>query len=584
MPLHTMQTLSPASPLHHLGEALDGLDVALCAFDADDRALVWNGTFLRFFPEHNGHVHVGEPYADNLRRFYSVRLDAQEICHIDRYIAAGIERHRQQLRPYSFEHRGQFLQASSQPLPGGGRVRVWRLEASRHSTSASTAAGLPRGIASPADADREILDCIPDGIMVCGSDRVVQWVNAPFAQMYGMADRLEAIGLTYEQIYLRAWAASARGDSEPFHAGAVILRENMRFAGAPFEVPLPRERWCRVIAKHAADGTVFHAHVDITEFKRQQSLLGQAERSARESEASLREKSILLEATLEHMDQGVAKIGPDGVVELCNRRAIELLELPPDLMASRPTLQQVLDMLRDRGEFLPAPPEVQALLQDSGGIDHQRVYDRSRPNGTVLEVQTIPIAGGGALRTITDVTARRAAEQRIRHVAEHDGLTSLLNRTAFLQVLRGATHDMRRQQHGMALLYMDLDGFKPVNDRFGHAVGDQVLTEVAARLLRVARDDDRVARLGGDEFAVLQKNVGGAPDALRLAERIIEAVSHPMAVEAHRVQVGISVGIVLIPPRDGLTPVAPQLLLRHADAAMYAAKAAGRNCARVFGA
>lgn len=571
------------NPIQSLGDALDGLDVALCAFDADDRALAWNSTFLRFFPEHEGHVHVGEPYAANLRRFYTHRLDAQEMRHIDRYIAAGIERHRQQFRPYQFEHRGLHLHASSQPLAEGGRVRVWRagqMDAALHflpvagGDAASPATGL---------AGHELFDRIPDGLMVCAKDHTIQWVNASFVQMYGLGRSGSAIGLTFDAIYHRAWAARGLDDDDLYRAGAVILKENMRFAGAPFEVPLPRGRWSRVIAKDAADGTVFYAHVDITELKRQQYLLAQAERSARESEARLREKSIVLEATLEHMDQGIAKIGPDGVVELCNRRALELLDLSPELLAARPTLAQVLAHLRERGEFVPSPPEVQAMLLQDGGLDRLHMYDRVRPDGTVLEVQTIPITSGGALRTITDVTARRAAEQRIRHVADHDALTSLLNRAAFLQALRAAVADVRRQSRGMAVLYMDLDGFKPVNDRFGHAVGDQVLAEVASRLRQVAREEDRVARLGGDEFALLQRGVADDQGALRLAERLVEAVSQPIAVDSHRLQVGISIGIVMVPPAEGAEATDTLLLLRQADAAMYEAKAAGRNRARVFG-
>ena len=89
-----------------LGDTLDGLDVALCAFDDSDRTLAWNSAFFKFFPEHAGHLYVGEPYEANLRRFYTQRLDAQELPNIERYITAGVERHRAQTRPYSFEHRG----------------------------------------------------------------------------------------------------------------------------------------------------------------------------------------------------------------------------------------------------------------------------------------------------------------------------------------------------------------------------------------------------------------------------------------------------------------------------------------------
>ncbi len=584
------------SLIHSMGETLDGLDVAFCAFDDDDRSVAWNRTFFKFFPEHEGQLHVGEPYRDNLRRFYAQRLDAHELPNIERYIDAGLERHRAQTRPYSFHHRGLRVHVSSLPLPGVGRVRMWRAEAL--SVHAATAAPPPSAstevpasapaetpldihepgyLRSPVFESAELFDRLPDGLMVCGGDHRIKWVNEPFVLMYGLDERAVAAGQTFEDIYRRTWevhGAQAPGDMAVFYDGLSVLQEHMRFAGAPFEVPLPRSRWARLIAKQASDATVFYTHVDITEFKRQQRLLAQAERSARDIAAQLREKSIILEATLEHMDQGVAKISATGVVELCNARALEMLDLPADLIAARPTLAEVLTFMRARGEFEPASQEVRDLLRGSGGIDHAHVYDRPRPNGRIVEVHTVPIKGGGALRTFTDITVRKQAEQRIRHVAEHDGLTTLLNRAAFLQALQAAL----AQPAPCAILYVDLDGFKPVNDQCGHAVGDQVLACVAARLAQVARGDDVVARLGGDEFALLQRGVYDPDSALGLAQRLVDAVAQPIEVEGYRLQIGASIGIAMSPAHGDDA----EELLRKADAAMYQAKAMGRGHARLY--
>ena len=400
----------------------------------------------------------------------------------------------------------------------------------------------PGYLRSPVIESTELFDRIPDGLMICAEDQRIQWVNQPFMQMYHLPDRAAAVGLAFDEVYRHAWSVGGEGDMAPFYDGLSTLQEHMRFAGAPFEVPLPRSGWSRVIAKQGSDGTVFYAHVDITELKRQQRLLAQAERSARDSEAQLREKSILLEATLEHMDQGVAKISATGVVELCNRRAMELLDLPAELMASKPTLVNVLAYLRARGEFQGASQEVLDLLRHSnGGVDQPQVYDRPRPDGRILEVQIVPIKGGGALRTFTDVTQRKQAEQQIRHVAEHDGLTGLLNRTAFLQALQAAATDVHRSGRGFAVLYVDLDGFKPVNDRYGHAVGDQLLVWVAQQLTQAAREDDVVARLGGDEFALLQRGVSDGDSAYRLADRLVQALGQPTEIEAHALQIGASI-------------------------------------------
>ena len=225
-------------------------------------------------------------------------------------------------------------------------------------TQASADIHEPGYLRSPVIESAELFDRIPDGLMICAEDQRIQWVNQPFMQMYHLPDRAAAVGLAFDEVYRHAWSVGGEGDMAPFYDGLSTLQEHMRFAGAPFEVPLPRSRWSRVIAKQGSDGTVFYAHVDITELKRQQRLLAQAERSARDSEAQLREKSILLEATLEQMDQGVAKISATGVAELCNRRAMELLDLPAELMASKSTLVNMLVYLRARGEFQGASQEV----------------------------------------------------------------------------------------------------------------------------------------------------------------------------------------------------------------------------------
>jgi diguanylate cyclase (GGDEF)-like protein len=277
----------------------------------------------------------------------------------------------------------------------------------------------------------------------------------------------------------------------------------------------------------------------------------------------------------------VAKISATGIVELCNRRALELLDLPVELMASKPSLVNVLAYLRARGEFDGASQDIQDMLLNSdGGVDQQQVYDRPRPDGRILEVQTVPIKGGGALRTFTDVTQRKQAEHRIRHVAEHDGLTGLLNRSAFLQTLQAAVPDARRQGQGFAVLYVDLDGFKPINDRFGHAVGDQLLAWVARQLAQAARENDVVARLGGDEFALLQRGVSDRDSALRLGERLVQAIAQPTEIESHFIQIGASVGIVM----SSADATNAEELLRKADSAMYLAKASGRGCVRIYGA
>lgn len=205
-------------------------------------------------------------------------------------------------------------------------------------------------------------------------------------------------------------------------------------------------------------------------------------------------------------------------------------------------------------------------------------------DGRVVEVHSTPVAGGGVLRTFTDISERRRTEDRIRHLARHDGLTSLLNRDALLEQLQSALADMNlRVAKGepgpvVAVHFLDLDGFKPINDTHGHVVGDKLLALVGQRIRHAAREQDFVARMGGDEFAILQHGVAGAESAEGLAQRVLESLRRPFEVESQMLSVGISIGLAVAKVGES-----PDALLRRADAAMYRAKAQGRNSVRAAG-
>ncbi|WP_349741548.1 PAS-domain containing protein [Roseateles cavernae] len=564
----------PLALLRAVAQALDGLDIGACLFDEADRTLLWNRSFLTLFPEHAAHIQVGEPYSTNLRRFYEGRLNAFEMPLIERYIEKGVARHRLQNRPFAFEHGGRWLTAASLPLPGVGRIRLWR--AGEHAVPQGGPIAVPEGLFSDGVA---LFDHVADGVMVTDADGQIAWVNHPFVLMYGLRDRAVAAGTSFESVYRRAWQGREGSDGEGFRRGLSTLAESLRFTGAPFELPLPEGRWARVIEQRGPDGKGFSAHVDITALKHQQQALEQAEARARASEARLKEKSTLLEATLARMEQGIMMVNAERVVEVCNRRAIELLGLPEDLMASKPSFEAVLAHQWASDEFSRTPQDIQDFVRSGGILDRAHCYDRQRPDGRVIEVRSVPIEGGGVLRTYTDVTERTRSEERVRHAARHDGLTSLVNRETFLECLAAAVRDSGCGAPGFAIHYIDLDGFKPINDRYGHAVGDKMLALAAERMRQIARDGDVVARMGGDEFAILQYGVDAADRGLGLARRILEGVAQPADIETLQLQVGASVGIALYPGAGA----DPDTLLRNADSAMYGAKAQGGQRVRVFG-
>jgi diguanylate cyclase (GGDEF)-like protein len=186
-------------------------------------------------------------------------------------------------------------------------------------------------------------------------------------------------------------------------------------------------------------------------------------------------------------------------------------------------------------------------------------------------------AVSGLIITCNDITERKAAEDRLTHAALHDSLTGLPNRPLVMDRLEHVLERSRRDGTLSAVLFLDLDNFKLINDTAGHGAGDALLVQVAERLSSMLRPGDTLGRCGGDEFVVICESVNGAKDAEAIGARLIETREQPYVVNGQDVYIGASVGIAIAGPGDN-----PSSLLRDADSAMYAAKTAGRSTARVF--
>lgn len=190
-----------------------------------------------------------------------------------------------------------------------------------------------------------------------------------------------------------------------------------------------------------------------------------------------------------------------------------------------------------------------------------------------LELKTDLAGGETILATVQDVTRQRAAEQQIRKLAYYDPLTGLASRVYMLQRLEERIKSSRRHAAQFALLFLDLDGFKDINDSLGHDAGDQLLSVVAQRLQSLLRETDFAARLGGDEFCMLIDNISDVYDAAEVADRCLRQIDKTVELGTHQLRPRVSIGISLF-PRDGENP---KHLLKAADSAMYAAKQAGKH-------
>ena len=293
----------------------------------------------------------------------------------------------------------------------------------------------------------------------------------------------------------------------------------------------------------------------------------------------LRRTNLRFDAALGHMSQGLAMYDAEERLVVANARLCEVVGLPPGSLRAGMTYREVLGVGVSAGHFPGLTlDEVYAERRRVGLANGESVSFEEVRGERSVAVSSRPMSSGGWLLTLEDVTERRANEARIAHMAHHDALTGLPNRVLFRARLDEALARARRGGGGFAVLYLDLDRFKAVNDTLGHPVGDALLRAVTGRLRAELREADTAARLGGDEFAVLQAAMDQPLDATSLAQRLIEALAAPYEVEGQHVEIGVSVGIV-VASGEGDTADA---LLKNADLALYRAKADGRGTWRFF--
>jgi diguanylate cyclase (GGDEF)-like protein len=295
----------------------------------------------------------------------------------------------------------------------------------------------------------------------------------------------------------------------------------------------------------------------------------------RASQQRLRLEKQRLDTAVNNMTQGLMLFDSTQRLVICNNRYIEMYGLSAHVIKPGCSFHEVIAHRKQTGSFDGDVDRYVALvLRDVG---QRNVMVIATPDGRSIQVVNEPTADGGWLATHEDVTERRHAEAQIIHLAHYDALTDLPNRALFHeQLTRELPHASPGQQ--LAVLYIDIDEFKSVNDSLGHMIGDELLKSVAVRLGACVRETDFVARLGGDEFAIVQTGVKDPAEVTALVQRIFEAIRAPYECLGHQVTADASIGIALA-PRDGSDL---DHILKNADLAMYAAKAAGRRTYRFF--
>lgn len=269
---------------------------------------------------------------------------------------------------------------------------------------------------------------------------------------------------------------------------------------------------------------------------------------------------------------GVYRSTTEGRIIECNEACARMFgfQTPAEMIAA--TSLDLYDDPADRANLV-------ALLRDEGSLLNHEMRMR-RADGSLLWVlENVTLVPGDQGRpdvlegTIIDVTERKLAQEQIEFQAYHDVLTGLPNRQLFRDRISVALAHARRMERSAAVMFLDLDQFKNINDTLGHSIGDRLLQAAAARLKNCVRAEDTVARMGGDEFTILLPDLGDRAGAIKVAEKVLEAIRYPMSIDGVDLEISTSIGIAMF-PEDGLDA---EDLLKSADAAMYRAKDAGRN-------
>ncbi len=426
----------------------------------------------------------------------------------------------------------------------------------------------PANPASPPLAPGHILDAIVESIVCVDIEGRITFWNRGAEKLYGYS-MIEVVGRHVSMLYpsgsendeyTRSLAEQLRSEQASEDDAWRVRKSGERIYIHRSAAPLYDQNRCCI-------GLVTHA-IDITRRK-------QAEDALAERDAQLLQQHSLYLAMLDA--QSLAGIGlfilSDGKIVFANPAAAQITGYS-------------VDELKGLAHFnlIPHPDDRERVLRNHERRLRGEVFDNRYDIGiltkdghrreTEIAVSTINGATGTQILVVmVDITERKNTEQVIQHLALHDPLTGLSNRTLLFDRLDGAITAARRRNASFALFFLDLDDFKPINDDLGHDAGDLVLKTIAQRLQGSVRESDTVARVGGDEFVLVLQDVHGRKAALSVAKKTIAALSQPIGIDNRFCEVGATLGIALYPEHGEDADT----LIRHADAAMYAAKRLGKN-------
>jgi diguanylate cyclase (GGDEF)-like protein len=537
--------------------ALGTMSHGLCLFDAEDRVVLFNKRYLEIINLASDVVRPG-------MSFRAVLELGAERGHFSPATLDQIWRERgEKLRhaePFTVRQplSGDLVVASHfRPVAAGGWVAIY--------DDATADRQVGHELERQIDGLRQAVSHMSQGLCLFDADERLVVCNEQYLRIYGFDPAIVKPGVTYRQILDYAVKAGkhANVSADELYDRCIALVRAPETAS--HRLRLADGRVVESTFRPIINGGWVAVHEDITVRLRQQE--------------ALHERNLLLDATLEHMAHGLCAYDRDLRVIVANHRYLEIYGLTPDDARPGTTLLKLMQRSIERGIHASGiTAEVMFADYKRRLIDNKDpVLHRELADGRIIAVRHQPMANGGWVGTYEDVTERCRSEAHIARLARHDALTGLPNRLMFRERMTDGLARVGAQIESMAVMCLDLDNFKMVNDSLGHPVGDRLLQRVGERLSSAVEEGNTIARLGGDEFAILHR-VSNSKAAAKLAGRLIEKMSKPIVIEGQEINTGISIGIA-VAPNDG---VDGDHLMKCADLALYRAKAEGRNTFRFF--
>ncbi|OKO79881.1 diguanylate cyclase [Bradyrhizobium sp. NAS80.1] len=536
--------------------ALAHMSHGLIMYNADSRVVVCNERFLQFYDLDPEMVKPGVTHRDVVEHWAS-RGNLPGMSKDEFQALRNDDVRTRNPRPILVTRfDGRKVQATSRFMPDGGWVTVHEDVTERLQYEEALK---QQNIMLDA-----ALENMAHGLAFYDSDMRLRVCNTTYRTIYHLSPEEAAPGTHISKLIERSMTNGAFATE--YSPAQILETARARIDGndtSPIRRHMSNDTVVSVRYCALAEGGFVATYEDITE----------RERAVEE----LSEQYRRFDAALNNMSQGLCMLDSSLRVIVCNRRYIEMYGLSPDVVKPGVSMREIMEHSCELGNH----PNTTGARLYADYVERLRegehTLHRHLSDGRIIKLNHKRMELGGWVVTYEDVTERHKAQARVAHMARHDSLTDLPNRTQFREKMSEGLNQVAIAGGEMAVLYFDLDNFKTVNDRLGHAAGDRLLRWVAACLKENVGEHDTIARLGGDEFAVLQR----APQpqsAEMLARRLVEIIGHPPPLESQSIHVGVSVGIA-IAPEHGLDA---DELMKCADLALYQAKAKGRGAYQLF--